>query len=64
MLQSLSMKNYPQTMFESFGLTIVDEVHHIAAEVFVRSLFKIVTKYVLGLSATMQRKDGHMRLQC
>ena len=39
-------------------MTVVDEVHHIAAEVFVRSLFKIVTKYVLGLSATMQRKDG------
>ena len=58
MLQSLSMKDYPDTMFESFGLTIVDEVHHIAAEVFVRSLFKIVTKYMLGLSATMQRKDG------
>jgi len=58
MLQSLSMKNYPQGMFENFGLIIVDEVHHIAAEVFVRSLFKIVTKYVLGLSATMQRKDG------
>ena len=58
MLQSLSMKDYPQKMFESFGLTIVDEVHHIAAEVFVRSLFKVITKYVLGLSATMQRKDG------
>lgn len=58
MLQSLSMKDYPDTMFESFGLTIVDEVHHIAAEVFVRSLFKIVTRYMLGLSATMQRKDG------
>ena len=58
MLQSLSMKNYPQTLFSSFGLLIVDEVHHIAAEVFVRSLFKIVTKNVLGLSATMQRKDG------
>ena len=58
MLQSLSMKDYPHTLFEEFGLTIVDEVHHIAAEVFVRSLFQIVTKYVLGLSATMQRKDG------
>lgn len=58
MLQSLSMKEYPQDMFSSFGLLIVDEVHHIAAEVFVRSLFKIVTKHVLGLSATMQRKDG------
>ena len=58
MLQSLSMKDYPCEVFSSFGLTVVDEVHHIAAEVFVRSLFKIVTPYVLGLSATMQRKDG------
>ena len=58
MLQSLSMKEYPDTMFESFGLTIVDEVHHIAAEVFVRSLFRIVSRHMLGLSATMQRKDG------
>lgn len=58
MLQSLSMKDYPQEMFAEFGLTIVDEVHHIAAEVFVRSLFKIVSPYMLGLSATMQRKDG------
>tara|TARA_B110000858_G_C17808895_1_gene479733 strand:- start:1461 stop:2918 length:1458 start_codon:yes stop_codon:yes gene_type:complete len=58
MLQSLSMKDYPDSMFETFGLTIVDEVHHIAAEVFVRSLFKIVSCYMLGLSATMQRKDG------
>lgn len=58
MLQSLSMKDYPEDMFSEFGLTIVDEVHHIAAEVFVRSLFRIVTKYMLGLSATMQRKDG------
>jgi superfamily II DNA or RNA helicase len=58
MLQSLSMKEYPYELFSSFGLTVVDEVHHIAAEVFVRSLFKIVTPCVLGLSATMQRKDG------
>ncbi len=58
MLQSLSMKTYEPTMFKSFGLTVVDECHHISAEVFVRSLFQIVTPYVLGLSATMQRKDG------
>lgn len=58
MLQSLSMKEYPQDMFSEFGLTIVDECHHIGAEVFIRSLFKIVTKHTLGLSATMNRKDG------
>jgi len=58
MLQSLSMKEYPSSVFESFGLTIIDEVHHISSEVFSNSLFKIVTRYMLGLSATMNRKDG------
>lgn len=58
MLQSLSMKDYPASLFESFGLTIIDEVHHISSEVFSNALFKIVTKYMLGLSATMNRKDG------
>jgi superfamily II DNA or RNA helicase len=62
MLQSLSMKEYPNNMFDSFGLTIVDECHHISSEVFSRSLLKIVTKYCLGLSATMQRKDGLTRV--
>ena len=58
MLQSLSMKDYPSTMFDSFGFTIIDEVHHISSEVFSCALFKLVTKYMLGLSATMNRKDG------
>ena len=58
MLQSLSMKEYPSSLFNSFGLTIIDEVHHISSEVFSCALFKIVTKYMLGLSATMNRKDG------
>ena len=58
MLQSLSMKDYPADMFQDFGFTIVDETHHISAEVFSNSLFKIVTENMLGLSATMNRKDG------
>ena len=58
MLQSLSMKEYPASLFSSFGFSIIDEVHHISSEVFSNSLFKIVTKYNLGLSATMERKDG------
>jgi len=58
MLQSLSMKEYPPELFNSFGLTIIDEVHHISSEVFSNTLFKLVTKYMLGLSATMNRKDG------
>jgi len=57
MLQSISMKNYPTSVFQNFGLTILDECHHMAAAVFSNALFKIVTKYMLGLSATMDRKD-------
>lgn len=62
MLQSLSMKDYPSTMFDCFGFTIIDEVHHISSEVFSCALFKLVTKYMLGLSATMNRKDGTTRV--
>ena len=58
MLQSLSMKDYPPNLFESFGFTIVDEVHHISSQTFSCALFKVVTKYMLGLSATLNRKDG------
>jgi len=58
MLQSLVLKEYPSTLFDCFGFTIIDEVHHISSETFSNALFKIVTKYMLGLSATMIRKDG------
>lgn len=62
MLQSLSMKDYDSTIFNSFGLTIIDEVHHISSEVFSKVLFKLVTKFMLGLSATMNRKDGTTKI--
>jgi len=58
MLQSLSMKEYPYEIFRDFGFLIVDECHHISAEVFVKALNKIVIYNTLGLSATMNRKDG------
>ena len=58
MLQSLSMKDYDDAIFSSFGLLLIDEVHHIGSEVFSCALFKIITQYTLGLSATMNRKDG------
>lgn len=58
MLQSASMREYPDDLFDTFGFMVVDECHHISSEVFSRSLTKIVTKYSLGLSATMERKDG------
>ncbi len=58
MLQSISMKDYPESIFNQFGFCVVDECHHIAAEVFSRSLHKVNCQYMLGLSATPKRKDG------
>lgn len=58
MLQSICSKDYDKDIFKSFGFTIIDECHHIAARVFSRALPKIASEYMLGLSATPNRKDG------
>ena len=58
MVQSLSMKEYDPDVFSSFGLAVFDECHHLGAEVFHRSMTKVSSKYMLGLSATPDRKDG------
>jgi superfamily II DNA or RNA helicase len=66
MIQSLSDprkdKDYPANLFESFGLVIADECHHLAARQFCRSLAKYPFKYTLGLSATPDRADGLQRV--
>ena len=58
MLQSLTLKEYKFDAFESFGTVIVDEAHHICAQVFSQALFKICPRHLYGLSATPDRKDG------
>jgi hypothetical protein len=61
-LQSIAMRDYDPAIFKDFGLVIIDEVHHCAAEVFCRALIKTCSKYTLGLSATLNRKDGLQRV--
>lgn len=58
MVQSISMKEYDADIFDDFGLAVFDECHHLGAEVFSKSLLKVNSKYMLGLSATPKRKDG------
>jgi len=60
MLQTLSMKELNDNLFAPIGLVIVDECHHIASEVFVQALPKVTSRYMLGLSATPDRKDKLM----
>jgi superfamily II DNA or RNA helicase len=62
MLQSVSMKEYPKSVFEGFGFLIVDECHHIASEAFSQAVPKLTCKHMLGLSATPDRKDRLMHV--
>jgi superfamily II DNA or RNA helicase len=62
MLQSLSMKDYDDKLFENFNFVIYDEAHHAASKVFSRCLMKIGGKYTLALSATPYRGDGLIKI--
>lgn len=57
-LQSLSMKDYPPDVFADIDVMVVDEVHRTGTEVFSRAFMKFAPAFTIGLSATVQRKDG------
>jgi superfamily II DNA or RNA helicase len=61
MIHSIALREYPPETFEGFGTVIVDEAHHVSAPVFSQAMFVANAPYVLGLTATPERKDG---LQC
>ena len=58
MIQTLVAREFPKETFRSFGFSIFDECHHLGAAHFSRSLLKVQTKSMLGLSATPVREDG------
>jgi len=57
MIQSISMKDYPEDTFNDFSLSIWDETHHYCSKVFSSAFYKIGSKYNLGLTATLKRTD-------
>jgi superfamily II DNA or RNA helicase len=59
-IQSLVRRGAVDDCVASYGHLIVDECHHIASEVFVQALPKVTSRYMLGLSATPERKDKLM----
>ena len=62
MIQTMCMREFEAKAFDSIGLLVVDEAHHIGAPAFSQFMFKICPKYTLGLTATPERKDGLTRL--
>jgi superfamily II DNA or RNA helicase len=61
-LQSLAMRDYDIGIFDDIGFVIIDEVHHTGAQVFSRAFQKLNNPIILGLSATLNRKDGMRRV--
>ena len=58
-VRSKSQENtFKEEDFKSFGLTIYDEAHHMAAPSFSKAFPIISSKYNLGLSATPKRSDN------
>jgi superfamily II DNA or RNA helicase len=67
LLQSLNRKGEVKDMVAEYGQIIVDECHHIPAFTFEQVLEQVKAKYIVGLTATPIRKDGHhpiILMQC
>ena len=59
MIQSLVRREKVEDLVASYGQVIVDECHHLPAVSFERVLAEVKARYVVGLTATPQRRDGH-----
>jgi len=62
--QSLVNKkdNSISPVIQDYGHIIVDECHHLSAPRFEMVLSEVRSKYVLGLTATPERQDGHQKI--
>jgi superfamily II DNA or RNA helicase len=59
MIQSLTARGSVEDMVAGYGNVIVDECHHLPAVSFERVLSAVKARYITGLTATPQRRDGH-----
>lgn len=67
MLQTIHAKGEIKDLIADYGHIVVDECHHISAFSFEQVLKQAKAKYILGLTATLTRKDGHhpiVLMQC
>jgi superfamily II DNA or RNA helicase len=66
-IQSLQRKGVVRDLVADYGHVIVDECHHLSAFTFEQVMRRVKAKYILGLTATPIRKDGHqpiIHMQC
>jgi len=66
-MQTLTRMDQVTDLLDAYGQIIVDECHHISAFSFETILRQAKAKFVLGLTATPIRRDGHqpiIHMQC
>ncbi|MCL4394915.1 MAG: DEAD/DEAH box helicase, partial [Chloroflexi bacterium] len=66
-IQSLYRSEEVKDFVAEYGQVIVDECHHISAFTFEQVMRQVKARYVVGLTATPTRKDGHhpiIYMQC
>ena len=54
--------NTVSPIVQDYGHVIVDECHHVSAPRFEMVLNEVRARYVLGLTATPERQDGHQKI--
>jgi superfamily II DNA or RNA helicase len=59
LIQSLVRQGEVSDLVADYGHLVVDECHHLSAASFELVARRAKARYVLGLSATVARKDGH-----
>jgi len=66
-IQSLNKKGVVADLVADYGQVIVDECHHLSAFSFEGVMREVKARYVVGLTATPVRRDGHqpiITMQC
>jgi superfamily II DNA or RNA helicase len=58
-IQSLVRKGVVSDIVADYGHVIIDECHHLSAHSFEQVVRQAKARFVVGLSATVARKDGH-----
>jgi superfamily II DNA or RNA helicase len=58
-IQSLHQERTVKDFVVEYGHVIVDECHHLSAFTFEKVMRAVKARYVVGLTATPARKDGH-----
>ncbi|MCX7002625.1 MAG: DEAD/DEAH box helicase family protein [bacterium] len=58
-MQSVNRKGVVNDFVGEYGHVVVDECHHVSAFSFEQVMRQVKARYVLGLTATPTRRDGH-----